>query len=539
MTGKRTATSDLWWKNAVIYCLDVQTFCDSDGDGCGDLVGLTERIDYLAGLGVTCLWLMPCYPSPERDDGYDISDFYGVDQKLGNLGDFAEMLRTAQDRGMRVIIDLVVNHTSHRHRWFQSARKGRDALYHDYYVWADEKPEGKQEVVFPGEETSNWAWDDEAGRWYFHRFYSEQPDLNTANPAVRDEITKIGAFWLALGVTGYRIDAVPFLLEEVSGVAADSKDPHALLREFGSYLTRRRGDAVLLGEVNLPYHKGVEFFGEHGDELNMMFNFRLNQAMFLALARRDVKPLAKVLKELPDIPPECQWTNFVRNHDELTLDQLSDAERAEVFAEFGPEEDMQLYGRGLRRRLPSMLDSDEKRVRMVYSLMFSLPGTPALFYGEEIGMVENLDIEGRLSSRTPMQWSTEPHAGFSNAPDGARLCRPLPKDHTANVADQRRDPHSLLNWMERLIRQRKECPEFGWGQLELLHTKGSVLVHRCVWDGTAVVAVHNLGDKEATAPLPKDCDRLADLLGTDDPEPGAEITVEPYGFRWLRVHGHD
>jgi trehalose synthase len=538
MTGKRTATSDMWWKNAVIYCLDVQTFADSDGDGCGDLVGLTDRLDYLAGLGVTCLWLMPCYPSPERDDGYDISDFYAVEEKLGNLGDFAEMLRTAQDRGIRVIIDLVVNHTSHRHKWFQSARKGRDAPFHDYYVWADEKPEGKPELVFPGEETSNWAWDEQAQRWYFHRFYSEQPDLNTANPAVRDEIAKIGAFWLALGVVGYRIDAVPFLLEEVSGVEADSKDPHALVRELSAFLTRRRGDAVLLGEVNLPYDKGVEFFGEHGDELNMMFNFPLNQAMFLALARREVAPLAKVLKNLPEIPPECQWANFVRNHDELTLDKLSESERAEVFTAFGPEEGMQLYGRGLRRRLPSMLDFDDDRIRLVYSLMFSLPGTPTLFYGEEIGMVENLDIEGRLSCRTPMQWSDGPHAGFSTAPDGARLCRPLPEDHTANVAAQRRDPHSLLNWVERLIRQRRECPELGWGELELLQTKGSVLVHRCVWDGTAVLAVHNLDDKPATVTLPKNCTRYEDLFGDDDAKPGGEIAVAPYGFRWLRAHGH-
>jgi maltose alpha-D-glucosyltransferase/alpha-amylase len=536
MSGRRTATSDLWWKNAVIYCLDVQTFMDSDGDGCGDLSGLTERIDYLAGLGVTCLWLMPCYPSPERDDGYDISDFYSVEEKLGNLGDFAEMLRTAQDRGIRVIIDLVVNHTSHRHKWFQSARKGRDAPFHDYYVWKDEKPEDKEELVFPGEETSNWAWDDEAQQWYFHRFYAEQPDLNTANPAVRDEIAKIAAFWLALGVTGFRIDAVPFLLEEVSGPEGQSKDPHSLLRELSTYLTRRRGDAVLLGEVNLPYDKGIEFFGEHGDELNMMFNFRLNQAMFLALTRKDAAPLAKVLKELPEIPPECQWANFVRNHDELTLDQLTEKERQEVFEAFGPEPDMQVYGRGLRRRLPSMLEHDEARIRMVYSLMFSLPGTPTLFYGEEIGMVENMAIEGRLSSRSPMQWSGDRHAGFSSAPEGAQLCRPLPDDHTANVADQRRDPQSLLNWMERLIRQRKECPEFGWGQLELLNTKGPVLVHRCDWDGTAVIAAHNLGDEKATVTLPDDCVRLVDLLGTEDAEPGDELTLEPYGFRWLRVH---
>jgi trehalose synthase len=535
MTGKRTATSDLWWKNAVIYCLDVQTFFDTDADGCGDLPGLTERIDYLAGLGVTCLWLMPCYPSPERDDGYDISDFYAVDEKLGDLGDFAEMLRTAQDRGIRVIIDLVVNHTSHRHKWFQSARKGREAPFHDYYVWQDDKPESSEQLVFPGEETSNWAWDEQAERWYFHRFYSEQPDLNTANPAVRDEIAKIGAFWLALGVVGYRIDAVPFLLEEVSGPEGDSKDPHALLRDLGTYLTRRRGDAVLLGEVNLPYDKGLAFFGDRGDELNMMFGFRLNQAMFLALARESAAPLGKALKELPDIPPECQWANFVRNHDELTLDQLTDKERDEVFAAFAPDEDMRVYGRGIRRRLPSMLDFDEDRVRLVYSLMFSLPGTPALFYGEEIGMVENMAIEGRLSSRSPMQWSAGTHAGFSGAPDGARLCRPLPADRAANVADQRRDPGSLLNWMERLIRQRKECPELGWGRAEVLYAKGSVLVHRCAWRGTAVVAVHNLGAEPATAPLPADCDRLVDLFDGEDARPGDEVTVGRYGFRWLRA----
>ena len=535
MTGKRTATSDLWWKNAVIYCCDVQTFLDTDGDGCGDFVGLTERIDYLAGLGVTCLWLMPCYPSPERDDGYDISDFYAIDERLGTLGDFAEMLRTAQDRGIRVIIDLVVNHTSHRHRWFESARKGRDAPFHDYYVWADERPDEPEQLVFPGEEKSNWAWCEESGQWYFHRFYAEQPDLDTANPAVRDEIAKIGAFWLALGVVGYRIDAVPFLLEEVSGPEGSHKDPHALLRELGRFLTRRRGDAVLLGEVNLPYDKAVEFFGHAGDELNMMFNFPLNQAMYLALARQDAAPIAGALEAMPDIPSECQWANFVRNHDELSLDQLTDDERAEVFETFGPSEDVQVYGRGLRLRLPTMLDHDEARMRLVYSLMFSMPGTPTLFYGEEIGMSENLAIPGRLSSRSPMQWSTERHAGFSPAPDGARLSRPVPDDVSANVADQRRDPDSLLNWMERLIRQRKECPELGWGEVTVLHAEGPLLAHRCEWDGVAVVAVHNLSGEDAKLTLDVDCDRLQGLLGADDHTPGDELAIGPYGYRWYRL----
>ncbi|TDD64901.1 trehalose synthase [Jiangella aurantiaca] len=537
MSRRRRSAGDLWWKNAVIYCLDVQTFLDSDGDGCGDLGGLTERIDYLEGLGVTCLWLMPFYPSPERDDGYDIVDFYGVDERLGTLGTFVEMVRTAQDRGIRVIVDLVVNHTSHNHPWFRSARKGRDAPFHDFYVWRDEKPDDKpKDVVFPGEERSTWAWDDQAGQWYYHRFYTEQPDLNTANPAVRDEIALVAGFWLALGLAGFRVDAVPFLIEESDRAAAASQEPHELMRDLRAYLTRRRGDAVLLGEVNLPPDQAVEYFGETADELTMEFAFTVNQAMYLALVREDAGPLVKALRSLPEIPRECQWVNFVRSHDELTLDQLSEDERGEVFAALGPEPDVQLYGRGIRRRLPSMLDGDERRVRMVYSLMFSLPGTPALFYGEEIGMTENLDIAGRLSVRSPMQWSGERHAGFSPAPEGARLCRPIPDGAKVTVESQRRDPDSLLNWMERLIRRRKECPELGWGRLELLESAGPVLAHRSDWQGRTVVAVHNLSGRPAQVRLPRDdgWERLTDLLGTDDHAPGDELELEPYGHRWFR-----
>ncbi|SDS96274.1 alpha-amylase family protein [Jiangella sp. DSM 45060] len=538
MSRRRRSAGDLWWKNAVIYCLDVQTFLDTDGDGCGDLAGLTERVDYLEGLGVTCLWLMPFYPSPERDDGYDIVDFYAVDERLGSLGTFVEMVRTAQDRGIRVIVDLVVNHTSHNHPWFRSARKGRDAPFHDFYVWSDEKPDDQpKDVVFPGEERSTWAWDDQAGQWFYHRFYSEQPDLNTADPAVRDEIALVAGFWLALGLAGFRVDAVPFLVEEPDRAAAATQEPHELLRDLRAYLTRRRGDAVLLGEVNLPPDQAVTYYGETGDELTMEFAFTVNQAMYLALVREDAAPLVKALRSLPEIPRECQWVNFVRSHDELTLDQLTEDERGEVFAALGPDPGMQLYGRGIRRRLPSMLADDESRVRMVYSLMFSLPGTPALFYGEEIGMVENLDIPGRLSVRTPMQWSGERHAGFSPAPEGARLCRPLPDDLTATVEDQRRDPGSLLNWMERLIRRRKECPELGWGRLEVVESTAQVLAHRCDWQGRTLVAVHNLGGTTASVRLPREdgWERLVDLLGTDDREPGDDLELAPYGHRWYRA----
>jgi trehalose synthase len=540
----RKATSDLWWKNAVFYCLDVETFLDADGDGCGDLRGLCDRLDYLAGLGIGCVWLMPFMPSRQRDDGYDITDFYGVDPRLGTHGDMVEVIRTARDRGMRVIADLVVNHTSDHHPWFRDARRGPASPFHEFYVWQDEKPDEKPgDVVFPDRERSNWAFDDEAGRWYLHRFYSHQPDLDVSNPEVRDEIAQVAGFWLEQGLSGFRVDAVPFLIEPVGIPKEKLGDPHELLRDLRRFMGRRSGDAVLLGEVNRPPDSQREFFGdEDGDELQMVFSFNVNQAMYLALARRQAAPLRRALESLPPIPEDCQWANFVRNHDELTLDKLTDDERAEVFAAFGPDDELQLYGRGLRRRLPTMLDGDQRRIRMVYSLMFSLPGTPVLFYGEEIGMAEQLAIEGRYSVRAPMQWSDEPHAGFTTA---RTPTRPIVGDgpfgfSEVNVASQRRDPAALLNWMERLIRRRRECPEFGWGRWMLLDPgDDAVFAHAAEWDGSTLVAVHNLADREARARLePGGEGKMVDLFA--DREHGLEhgavtLDLAPYDARWFRV----
>ncbi len=544
------ATSDLWWKNAVVYCVDVETFYDANGDGCGDLRGLTDRLDYLGGIGVSCVWLMPFYASPRRDDGYDISDFYAVDPRLGTHGDFVEFVRTARDRGIRVIADLVVNHTSDQHPWFQSARADRSSPYRDFYVWSDEKPEEKPgDVVFPDKENSNWAWDERAGQFFLHRFYSHQPDLNVANPAVRDEIAQVMGFWIEQGLSGFRIDAVPFLLEPMGMPKGALVDPHELLRDLRAFIARRNGEAMLLGEVNLEPPDARKFFGdEDGDELHMLFDFVGMQAMYLALARGDAAPLRTALRDTPEIPPDCQWGRFVRNHDELTLDKLSDAERKEVFSAFGPDESLQLFGRGLRRRLPPMLDGDEQAIRMVYSLAFSLPGTPVLFYGEEIGMGENLAIEGRLSVRSPMQWSEEPHGGFSTVADAKALSRPVVADErfgpaAVNVARQRRENGSLLNWFERLIRRRRECPEIGFGDLEILAAGvPSVLAHRCDWEGSTIVAVHELGGKAVTVALaldgPDDADALVDLFSGDVYALNSghvELDLEPHGFRWLRV----
>jgi maltose alpha-D-glucosyltransferase/alpha-amylase len=535
------ATGDVWWKNAVVYCVDVATFLDSDGDGIGDLPGLTERIDYLAGIGVSCLWLMPFYPSPRRDDGYDVSDFYGVDSRFGTPGDFVELIRTAEDRGIRVIADLVPNHTSIDHPWFQSARAGRDSRYRDFYVWVDEKPPEKPgDVVFPDKETSNWAWDDRAEQWYLHRFYSHQPDLNVANAAVRDELAQVIGYWIQQGLAGFRVDAVPFLLEPMGMPKGALHDPHELLKELRRYMSRRRGDAILLGEVNLDPPQVREFFGDE-DELHMAFDFTLNQAMYLALARGEAAPLAAALQARREIPEDCAWATFARNHDELTLDKLTEAERAEVFAAFGPDPGMQLFGRGLRRRLPTMLDGDQDRIRMVYSLMFSLPGTPVLFYGEEIGMAENLEIEGRLSVRSPMRWSRERHAGFSTAPEGAKLVRPL-GDDDVDVAQQRRHPDSLLNWMERLIRRRRESPELGWGRATVLDAgRPGVFAHRCDWAGSTVVALHNLGPRPVTARLDLGADTLVDLFDHEELVPKrtgrVEVPLARYGHRWLALRG--
>ena len=540
-------TSDLWWKGGLLYCLDIETFQDSDGDGCGDLAGLTDRMDYLAGMGVTCLWLMPFHPSPGRDDGYDVTDFYAVDPRLGTLGDFCEMVRTANDRGMRVIADLVVNHTSVDHPWFQSARSARDLPYRDWYVWRDEKPAEKPgDVVFPDQENSNWTWDETAGQWYLHRFYRHQADLNVANPRVRDEIAQIAGFWIQQGLAGFRVDAVPFLIEPVGLPEHAIEDPHELLGDLRAYIGRRRGDAILLGEVNLPPPDQRPFFGEGGRrELDMLFNFHVMQAMYLALARGEAEPLAAAFERLPQIPDECQWATFVRNHDELTLDQLSDRERQEVFEAFAPDEDMRLYGRGIRRRLPTMLQGDPERVRMVYSLALSLPGTPVLFYGEEIGMGDNPDIPDRMAVRAPMQWTDGPSAGFSAAgPDD--LCRPITAldgfgPEAVNAAAQRRDEGSLLNWFERLVRRRRESHELGHGTFQHLPAGDpAVFAHRCEWEGRSLVAVHNLAGRDARAELALgDGDDLHDVFGDRDvpAPPGGRVVLdlEPYARRWFAV----
>lgn len=535
---------NLWYKNAIAYSLDVESFMDSNGDGIGDFEGLTGRLEYLSGLGVTCLWLLPFYPSPNRDNGYDVMDYYNVDPRLGTLGDFVEFIHQARELGIRVIVDLVVNHTSIQHPWFEAARTQKNSQYRDYYVWSEDPPKyDPQMLMFPNEEESIWEYDEQAEAYYLHHFYKEQPDLNIANPAVREEICKIMGFWLELGISGFRIDAAPFLIKGIGIEGAKSEDLEDFLVQMREFVTSRRADAVLLAEANVAPEQIAIYFGQ-GNKMHLLFNFLLNQHMFLALARQDSAPLEEVLKTLADIPSTGQWLNFVRHHDELALDYLTQAQQEEIFQAFAPDEKMRIYGHGIRRRLAPMLENDRRRLELVYSLLFSLPGSPLLRYGDEIAMGDDLSLKGRFSVRTVMQWSDAPNGGFSTSQD--TLVRPVIQDgeygyKQVNVLAQERDPASLINWMERAIRIRKQCPEIGCGKWQILKTDhSSIFAHYCQWKGNGIIALHNLAAQVVTAHIETNSyGHLIDLFSDRQyqavEDNSHSISLEAYGYRWLRV----
>lgn len=545
--------TDLWYKNAVIYCLSVESYMDSNGDGVGDFRGLMRRLDYLHGLGVTAIWLMPFQTSPGRDDGYDVSDYYSVDPRYGTLGDFVEFSHGAKQRGMRVLIDLVVNHTSNEHPWFKSARSDPSSPYRDWYVWSKKKPANANEgMVFPGVQKTTWTYDDAAKQYYFHRFYEFQPDLNTQNPRVQAEILKIMGFWMQLGVSGFRMDAAPFVISK-KGPDIKGKPPESfeMLRAFREFLQWRQGDCVILAEANILPEDDTHYFGADGDRMHMMFNFQVNQTLFYGLAAADARPLAKAIKATMPSYHTAQWGIFLRNHDELDLGRLSEEQRKTVFDAFGPDKSMQLYDRGIRRRLAPMLKGDRRRLELAYSLMFTLPGTPVLRYGDEIAMGDDLSLPERRCARTPMQWSTEPHGGFtkSDTPFLPVIAHGPYGLAEVNVASQHRDPGSFLNWTERIIRMRQEVPEIGWGSCEIVDIRApSVLGLRYRWRNNVCLFLHNL-DAEGkeirfrSGVEDGEPDTLINLLSEDHSEVGKDgrhrVTLEPYGYRWYRVGGLD
>jgi maltose alpha-D-glucosyltransferase/alpha-amylase len=533
----------LWHKNAMVYTIDVQSFADGNGDGIGDFLGLAGKLDYLSGLNVNCLWLQPFYPSPGRDHGYDISDYYNIDPRYGTLGDFVEFSQAARDRGIRVIADLVVNHTSIDHSWFQAARRDPKSKYRNWYVWSREKPpDAEQGMAFPGVQKTTWTFDEVAGEYYYHRFYDHQPDLNTGNPEVRSEIEKIIKTWLQLGVSGFRVDALPFVISTKGPGSKAFGDHPEYLIEMRQVLSWGRGDAVFMAEANLPPDQVPMYFGE-GDRVHVIFNFYVNQHLWLALARQQAQPIRDAYAALPQIPKYCQWVNFLRTHDELDLGRLSEEERQEVFQKFGPEKRMQLYQRGIRRRTAPMLGNDRKRLELAHSLILTLPGTPVLRNGDEIGMGENLDLQERDAIRTPMQWANAKNAGFSPAD---HLVLPVISGgefgyEKVNVAAEQRDPQSFLNWIERMTRLRLRTPEFGTARCEWLNTSDpAVLAHCCHGERSSLVAVHNLSGREleVTVDFGRKLERLFNLLKNCEEHIDAgrqqRFRLPPYGYLWMR-----
>jgi maltose alpha-D-glucosyltransferase/alpha-amylase len=533
----------LWYRNAVIYAIDPAMFNDSNGDGWGDLRGISKRLDHLRDLGVTCLWLLPFYHSPFRDGGYDITDHLGVDPRLGTLPDAVELLEAADRYGIRVIVDLVVHHTSDRHPWFQQARADRDSPYRDYYVWSDEPHEVEGlEPVFPTVEDGIWTWDEEAGQYYRHVFYSHEPDLNFANPAVREEIWDIMRFWLRLGVSGFRTDAIPYMVQGAE--AAEPGGGAELLRDMWEFVELRQPEAVLLGEVNVPLDQYDDYF-LGGDGLTMLLNFWMNNHMFLALADGEAEPIHRALRDMPQPPRLSQYANWLRNHDELSLDRLAEDEREKVMDRFAPDESMRAYGRGIRRRLAPMLGGDERRIAAAHALLLSLPGAAVLQYGDEIGLGDDLSRKERLAVRIPMQWTPDENGGFSSAPDDDLVARPVSEGPFAydrvNVFDQQNRPDSLLGKVGDIVRARHGLAEIGFGRHQVIETGCPSVValrHEGEREGVVVTLV-NLADEDVKVDIPdEDLHDLVDVLADgdypSDEDDRPSLRLKGYGYRWLR-----
>ena len=534
----------LWYRNAVVYQIDVAYFLDANGDGWGDLRGVTERLEHVRGLGANSIWLLPFYTSPYDDGGYDVTDHLSVDPRFGDVADFALLLEKAESLGLRVIIDLVPQHTSIEHRWFQEARHDPKSPYRDYFVWADEPYETDVKPVFPTVEDSVWSWDDEAQQFYRHTFYDFEPDLELGNPRVREEIRRIMAFWLRLGVAGFRIDAVPYMVERAR--AADPrKEGFWLLEEMREFTSLHQPEAVLLGEVDVQVESYADYVG-HSDRLSMILDFWMNNQLFLALTREDAEPITGGLTRRPAPHAHSQYAMFLRNHDELDLERLTTRERKEVLEKFAPDEDMRAYGRGIRRRLAPMLGGDVRRLAMAHAILMSLPGSPVMLYGDEIGMGEDLARPERRAVRTLMQWADAPNGGFSLA-DPARLprhARPLvDKDfgyERVNVAAQVQDPESLLARVGNLVRSRLGAVEIGSGTCTVLDPHQPAVLCLChEHEGRHLVTAVNLSGTEVTCELPDlELSGLGDVL-SDQPYPQpddnpAKFVLDGYGYRWMR-----
>src|SRR4051812_38655166 len=488
-----------WYKNAIIYEVHVRAFADSNADGIGDLPGLTQKLDYLHDLGVTAIWLLPFYPSPLKDDGYDIADYYSINPIYGTLDDFKTLLAEAHKRGLRVITELVINHTSDQHPWFQKSRRAKPGdPWRDFYVWSDTPEKYKEtRIIFKDFEPSNWSWDHVAQRYFWHRFYSHQPDLNFDNPAVHEEVERVLDFWLGMGVDGVRLDAIPYLYEREGTSCENLPETHAYLKTLREHVDARFGDRMLLAEANQWPEDAVSYFGGgHGDECHMSFHFPLMPRLFMAVRMEDRVPIVDIIEQTPPIPETSQWALFLRNHDELTLEMVTDEERDYMYRVYASDSKARI-NLGIRRRLAPLMSNDRRRIELLNLLLLSLPGTPVIYYGDEIGMGDNIFLGDRNGVRTPMQWSADKNAGFSRATPQA-LYAPIildPEYHyeAVNVEIEQRNLHSLLWWTKRVLALRKRWKVFGVGTLEFLHPENrKVLAFIRKHENQTVLVIANL-----------------------------------------------
>jgi maltose alpha-D-glucosyltransferase/alpha-amylase len=537
---------NLWYKDAVVYQLHVRTFCDSDGNGSGDFRGLTNKLDYLKELGVNALWLLPFYPSPLRDDGYDIADYTSVNPSYGTIEDFKTFLDAAHSRGIRVITEVVVNHTSDQHPWFQESRSSRDNPKRDWYVWSDTdtRYQGVR-IIFVDTEMSNWAWDPISKSYYWHRFFSHQPDLNFDNPAVREAVWEVMKFWLDMGVDGFRLDAVPYLVERDGTSCENLPETHGVIRDLRKRLDEHYPGKMLLAEANQWPADVRAYFGE-GDEFHMAFHFPLMPRMFMAVKLEDRKPIIEILEQTPQIPENCQWCIFLRNHDELTLEMVTDIERDYMYDSFANDKAMRI-NLGIRRRLAPMMENDRRRIELLNGLLLSMPGTPIIYYGDEIGMGDNIYLGDRNGVRTPMQWNGGWNAGFSSS-DPERLYSPLISNpvygyQSVNVDSQRRSEHSLLSWTKSVIRTRNSSKVFSRGSIEFLNPLNHrVLAYVRQLGEEKVLVVNNLASSAQAVELNLQAYKghiPIEMFGRNlFPRIGDLpylLTLGPYQFFWFRL----
>jgi len=525
----------LWYKDAIFYQIYVRAFRDSNGDGHGDIKGLTQKLDYLQDLGVDCIWLMPIYPSPLRDDGYDIADYYNIAETFGILDEFKTLIEASHQRGIRIIMDLVLNHTSDEHPWFQAARTDRNSPYRDYYVWSDTDQKYQDaRIIFLDTEASNWTWDEQAGQYFWHRFYSSQPDLNYDNPRVQEEMFNIARFWLDLGIDGFRADAVPYLFEREGTNCENLPETHIYLKKLRAFIDEQYPGRILLCEANQWPEDVRPYFGD-GDEFHMGFHFPIMPRIFMALKKGHADDMIEILNRTPAIPDNCQWCIFLRNHDELTLEMVTSEERQWMWEQYAPQARMKL-NLGIRRRLAPLLDNDRRKIELINSLLFTLPGSPIIYYGDEIGMGDNIDLRDRNGVRTPMQWDDSPNGGFTTGNPFTDFVKGELDYHHLNVAKQLADQNSLFHAISKMIQVRKQHHAFGRGNMEWVLTDNpSLAIYTRKYQDETLLIINNLSDSAQAISLPKDVQSIyTDLLSNAQEQIGSTLKLQPYTYRWLK-----